>query len=192
MPQEQGGKKIMKLTMKQEKFSVEFVKNGGNASKAYRATYNASKMKPETVWRKAAELMGNGKVAARINALRMELNRKLEISAENALKEIAKIAFFDIRKLFDETGSLIPIHKLEEDAAAAIASLDVVTKMNGEHSVCIVKIKLWDKNAALEKLGKHLKLFTDKLEHSTDDSLARLLREIDGKTSILPRLPLKT
>ena len=46
-----------KLTLKQEKFCQEYVKNGGNASAAYRSAYNASKMKDETVWVKASMLL---------------------------------------------------------------------------------------------------------------------------------------
>ena len=179
---------MTKLTIKQEKFAIEFVKNGGDASKAYRATYNAGRMKPATVWRKSAELMVNGKVAARIEGLRRNLNRKLEISAENALREIARIAFSDIRRLFDQEGNLKKITALDDDTAAAIASIDIVTKMNGEENVRIIKIKLWDKNAAMEKLGKHFRMFVDKVEHSADDGLTRLLREIDGRTRLLPPL----
>jgi hypothetical protein len=30
-------------------------------------------------------------------------------------------------------------------------------------------IKVWDKNSALEKLGKHLAMFTDKVDHTSSD-----------------------
>ena len=55
------------LTSKQEKFCITYVTEGGSLSDAYRAAYNCEKMKPESVNRKAAELMANGKISARIS-----------------------------------------------------------------------------------------------------------------------------
>ena len=180
---------MTRITLKQEIFALEYVKNGGNASEALRAAYDTQKMKPETIWRNAHELLKNTNVATRVNVLRTELNRKLEISAENALREIARIAFSDARKLFDENGNLKTIADLDDDTAAAIAAVDVMTKTDGESiACCVVKIRFWDKNAALEKLAKHFSLYADKVEHSVDDSLTRLLQELDGKTRLLPKL----
>ncbi len=69
---------------------------------------------------------------------------------------IAHVAFSDIRKLFNEEGNLHPLHELDENVAAAITHADVVTLEDGDEVVRVKKIKLWDKNAALEKLMKHL------------------------------------
>lgn len=60
---------MTKLTIKQENFCLAYLETG-SASEAYRRSYNAEKMKPETVNRKAKELMDNGKIAARLNELR--------------------------------------------------------------------------------------------------------------------------
>ncbi|HBH12614.1 MAG TPA: hypothetical protein DDX29_05835 [Clostridiales bacterium] len=65
----------MNLTPKQESFSQLVVKYG-DYSKAYRESYNSENMKPETVWRKAKELVDNGKVTARIVELQTELKDK--------------------------------------------------------------------------------------------------------------------
>ena len=64
------------LTLKQEAFCVEYLKNGGNASAAYRAAYDAGGMKPATINRKAKELMDNGKIAARLGAVREAVQQK--------------------------------------------------------------------------------------------------------------------
>lgn len=75
----------MNLTTKQEKFCITYVTEGCSLSDAYRAAYNCEKMKPESVNRKAAELMANGKVSARIN----ELGRKQGIMPLLRLKSIS-------------------------------------------------------------------------------------------------------
>ena len=65
----------MKLTAKQEKFA-QCLADGMTQADAYRSAYNASKMKPETIWSKASELMADGKVTARVTELRAALEEK--------------------------------------------------------------------------------------------------------------------
>ena len=62
------------MTPKQEAFCLAYVETG-NASEAYRRAYDAARMKPGTVNRKAKELLDNGKIAARVDELRSELVR---------------------------------------------------------------------------------------------------------------------
>lgn len=57
------------MTPKQEKFCALYVELG-NASEAYRQSYDAKAMKDATVNRKAKELLDNGKIAARLGELK--------------------------------------------------------------------------------------------------------------------------
>jgi hypothetical protein len=57
------------MTPKQEKFA-QCIADGMNQADAYRAAYDAEKMKPESIYSKASELMADGKVANRVKALR--------------------------------------------------------------------------------------------------------------------------
>lgn len=73
----------MTLTIKQEKFCRSFIGPAeGNASAAYRNAYNADKMLASTVNRKAKELMDNGKITARLDALRAEYAEQNAITVE--------------------------------------------------------------------------------------------------------------
>jgi phage terminase small subunit len=49
------------LTIKQETFVLAYIETG-NASEAYRLSYNATKMKPASINRKATELLSNGTI----------------------------------------------------------------------------------------------------------------------------------
>jgi phage terminase small subunit len=60
----------------------------GNASEAYRRAYNASSMKDETIWRKAKECLDNGKVTARIEALRAEHAQRHNITVDSLTCEL--------------------------------------------------------------------------------------------------------
>lgn len=85
----------IKLTPKQEKFCYSYIETG-NASEAYRRSYNAERMKPEVVAVKASELLAKGKIAVRIEALRGELRQRHEITVDDLvaeLEEARKLAF---------------------------------------------------------------------------------------------------
>lgn len=85
----------IKLTPKQERFCYSYIETG-NASEAYRRSYNAERMKPEVVAVKASELLAKGKIAVRIEALRAELRQRHEITVDDLvaeLEEARKLAF---------------------------------------------------------------------------------------------------
>lgn len=77
----------MKLTPKQEKFAQVYVETS-NASEAYRQAYHASKMKPETITRKAFDLMQDGNVTARLKEIREELAKASQIGLKDLLEEL--------------------------------------------------------------------------------------------------------
>lgn len=110
---------------------------------------------------------------------------KSDISPKRILEELARLAFLDPRKLFDEQGNLIPIHKLDEESAAAIAGLDhdEIYSGRGEDRASIgrtAKIKFIQKTQALELLGKYHKLFADHVDHSGSVGIDIRVEHING------------
>lgn len=88
------------------------------------------------------------------------------------------MAFADVRQLFDVDGHLRPLQDLTDEQAAAIASIEVLTKnVSGAdgHTDTIHKIKCWDKTKSLELLAKHFALLTERVEHGGTITLAALL-----------------
>ena len=85
------------MTLKQENFCLAYIESC-DASKAYRKAYNAENMKPETVNRKAKELLDNGKIAARIEELRAPAREAARMTLEGHLD--------DLRVLRDEARDL--------------------------------------------------------------------------------------
>lgn len=78
------------LTPKQESFCLAYLETG-NASEAYRRSYNAGKMKPDSISRKAKELVDNGKIAARIEELRKPAEEKALITYESHLAKLQEL-----------------------------------------------------------------------------------------------------
>jgi len=75
------------VTPKQEAFCLAYIETG-NASEAYRRAYNAENMKPETVNRKAKDLLDNGKITARLAELREPILERHGDTVDSLLKEL--------------------------------------------------------------------------------------------------------
>lgn len=80
----------MKLTPKQESFCLAYLETG-NASEAYRTSYDASKMKPDTVHRSSKELLDNPKITARLQELRAPIVKKAQITLESHLARLDEL-----------------------------------------------------------------------------------------------------
>lgn len=135
------------LTPKQAKF-VEYYLEIGNASEAYRRAYDVKKATPKSVNECASKLMADPKVASRIAEINQKAVEQSGMTIAEWIKEVRRLSTVDPRKLSHPDGRPKMLHELDDDTAAAIASVEV--------GVDGIKYKFWDKNAALEKVGKHL------------------------------------
>lgn len=155
------------LTPQQEKFA-QLVAEGKNQSDAYRGAYKAGKMLAKTITEKASVLMAQGNVSARVAELRKIVAERSVVSQESVIKELQRIAFFDIRKLFNSDGTLKRVTELDDDTAAAIASIEVVDIGADGQLVLSKKFKTSEKLKALDLIGTHLGMFVKKVEDVTD------------------------
>ncbi|WP_292532176.1 terminase small subunit [Methylocystis sp.] len=149
-----------KLTRKNEEFVRQYLLDLNAAAAYRRAGYTARGNSAEV---NAARLLRNAQVAEAIDKAMAERAARTEVSADRVLRELAKVAFFDPRKALKYDGSLRPLSEMDDDTAAAIASLDVV-EIGGDESGVTRKVRLTDKLRALELIGKHLNMFRDRLE----------------------------
>jgi phage terminase small subunit len=81
------GQEALKLTLKQEAFCLAYIETG-NASEAYRRSYNCEKMKPDVINVKAAELLKNGKVAVRLQELKKPILERHSITVDSLIREL--------------------------------------------------------------------------------------------------------
>jgi phage terminase small subunit len=107
-------------------------------------------------------------------------SKRVEVNQDAVLQGIARLAFWDVRDLFNPDGSLKEIKDMDVNAAAAIAGFEYVTLYEGsgdqKHAFGrLNKVKLVDKGENLERLGRHLKLFTDVIQHELGPELTRRL-----------------
>ncbi len=169
----------MALTPKQKRFVAEYLVDLNATAAARRAGYSA-----KTADRIGPELLGKTCVSEAIQQAIREREKRTEITQDMVLRETAKLAFFDIRKMFDKDGKPLDIPKLDADTAAALVGLDVqdVADNDGDYVGFVKKYKMADKLKALELLGKHLGAWEPKDDGPKDevveDDLSRSLREL--------------
>ena len=152
------------LTPKQEKFA-QCVASGMTQADAYRNAYNASKMNNESIIKKASELMKESHISGRVGELSKPAIEKAKVTAERVIAEIARIAFFDVKELYNDDGTLKEIAQLDSEITRAIHSTKNRIEKQGQDKedwAEIKEIRTHDKLKALELLGKTIALFTDK------------------------------
>ena len=125
--------------------------------------------------------------------IRGELRRRLEerlgaqqVTVEGVLELIRKRAYADIRKLYRQDGSILPVHEWPDDVAVGVAgieteetwtisglevdpvamrcalravglNIDTIVELV---MVRVVKIKVWDPNKSTEMLARYRKMLT--------------------------------
>lgn len=75
------------LTIKQEKFAQKVVETG-NASEAYRQSYDAANMSDKTIHEAASRLVNDSKVSARIAVLRQEAAARHAVTIDTITQEL--------------------------------------------------------------------------------------------------------
>lgn len=116
---------------------------------------------------------------------------RAEWSKERILQELKDIALTDVTTMFEDDGTLKPVKDWPKVLAQAVKSIDVVENFEGtgkdkQHIGYTKKITFWNKEKALELLGKNIQLFSDKLEINHKVTLEEVIgesfkgREVNG------------
>ena len=157
------------LTNKQQRFVEEYLIDLNATQAAIRAGYSE-----KTAEQQGFQLLKKTSVSKAVTEAQKRRSDRTEVTADMVVKELARIGFSDLRNMLTPNGSLLDPQDWDDDTAAAISSIEVVTNTGeggkDEDGRKIVehthKIKVWDKNSALEKLAKHLGMFVEKHEHT--------------------------
>lgn len=130
----------MALTDKQELFCLEYMKDLNATQAAIRAGYSSNSAK--TI---GCENLTKPYIRARIDELLETRKEKIEIDANWVLAKLTEVV--------DRTMKAEPVMKWDYEARSLVETGEYQFDSRGA-------------NQALELLGKHLKLWTDKTEHS--------------------------
>lgn len=171
------------MNVRQRKFVTEYLKSGNASDAAIKAGYS-----PKASRAISSRLLTNANVR---KALETRLSR-YDITADNVLKELALLAYSnmgDYVAISADGQQLVPdFSKLTREQMAAIQEIKVDETAGGagdgkRERIQRTTFKLVDKGINLERLGRHLKLFTDRLELNAGDEIIKKL------TSARKRVP---
>jgi phage terminase small subunit len=162
------------LKERYERFAAAYVSNGGNAAAAARAAMGTMLRAGDTT---QASVQGTHLlktiyvqhlIAEHHRRVEAELKAKYEITRENVLDALSNLVFADPRLLFNPDGTLKHVSELDDRTAKMVSSFEVeeLYEVEGKgparrkvNTGRVTKVKMWDKNSAVDKAMRHLGLF---------------------------------
>ncbi|HEX2986138.1 MAG TPA: terminase small subunit [Caproiciproducens sp.] len=167
------------MTNKQKRFCEEYLVDLNATQAAIRVGYS-----PDSASSIGSENLAKPEIRARIDKAIAEQSKRTGINADRVVRELARVAFVNPSDVINMDTATLKDDAAEDDTAA-VASIKVKTIPTADGEGVEREIKLADKLKALELLGRHLGMFTDKVEHSgTIDTgsreLASILQQLQG------------
>jgi phage terminase small subunit len=144
------------INIKLQKFVKAYLETNNGTKAAIAAGYSV-----KTAGAAASRLLKNVKVKEMMAAPIAKAAAETEVTVARLVKELSRIAFLDIRKLFDSNGHLLPLDQLDDDTAAALAGVDIDDLYEGfgqdrEKVGVTKKVRTASKLDAIGKLLAHL------------------------------------
>jgi phage terminase small subunit len=161
---------VAKMSGKQQRFVDEYLIDLNGTQAAIRAGYS-----PHTANEQASRLLTNVNISGAIDRAKADRSKRTGINADRILEELAKIAFANVADLIEFLNG----GSGDRQDTAAVQSIKVKRIPTDDGDIVEREIRLNDKQKALELLGKHVDLFTDKLKLEGDFGVV-----ITGKDSI--------
>ena len=151
----------MALTAKQQRFCDEYLIDLNATQAAIRAGYSV-----KTANEQGSRLLAKLSIQEAIGKEMAERSKRTGINQDRFVIELAKLAFVNIADVVDLENATVKTSATDEDLAC-IQSVKIKPSEFGTER----EIKLYDKKASLELLGRHLGMFKDKLEVEADMDL---------------------
>ena len=145
------------LSPKQTRFVQEYLIDLNGKRAAIRAGYASRSAEVQ-----ASRMLRNAKVQKALEAAMQARSRRTEVSSDQVLEELAKIAFANFRDYWPKEGETLDLHRLDRDRTAAVEELTVVETVRGGVLNRRTRLKMHDKLAALTNLARHLGMFSDR------------------------------
>lgn len=175
---------------KHEKFCQLIVK-GLTQTEAYReAGFKVSPLPDGTMpWGgNATHFFQKPHIQKRIRELQGRAAARIELTEAAVLAEMAKLAFHnpgDYLKVDEDGMAVVNLADLDRDQMAAITEVHSETKYDSSgNPTTVTKIKLADKKAALQDLGRHFGSWVDRQENGKPGDFA----DISTKDQIIEKI----
>ena len=162
------------LNPKQERFVQEYLIDMNATQAAIRAGYSE-----KTAYSQGQRLLKHGELAARLAQKQDALSTKLDVTAERVIDELAMLAFYDpadLAFLLDEEGNAVEITRPRDIAKLPLRIRKAIVGWGWDKQGNFT-LKFAPKQATLNLLGQHFKLFNSEGDDALKEGLAALLNE---------------
>lgn len=133
-------------------FAYAYIANGHNGTQAAIAVGCPKKGARVT----ATRWLTDANVKAILAAETKKAVQIAGLSVERTLQELARLAYSDVRRLYDENGNIKAIHLLDDDTAACIAGVEFEEiNVGGLKVGRTSKLKIVDKKGSLDMAMRH-------------------------------------
>lgn len=163
-----------KLTAKQERFVAEYLIDLNATQAAIRAGYSA-----KTAGSQAHDLLKKPEIASEIAKRQVKVADKLDLSAERVLRELEYLAFYDpadVAMCTDENGEPVEIKGPRDIAKLPVHIRKAIVGWSWDRNNNFT-LKFAPKQATLNMLGQHFKLWAGDGDDALKQGLAALIQE---------------
>jgi phage terminase small subunit len=163
------------LSPKQNAFVAAYLVSLNASQAAVEAGYS-----PRTAEKIGSENLRKPEVKRAIDEALKRRAERVEVKADDVLRELVRIFSADISKAYDINGKLMKLHEIPEDVRRCIVGVKSKELFEGfgedrEYVGDLVEVKFADKVRGIELAMKHLGLLVEKHEHSGHVTLEQLL-----------------
>lgn len=148
------------MTKKQKRFVEEYLIDLNATQAAIRAGYS-----PDTAGQIGEQNLKKLEIKSAVEKAMADRSRRTGISQDRVIQELAKIAFVNASDVIDPEDASVIAGAAREDLAC-IQSVKVKQMTGDKGEMTEREVKLADKLRALELLGKHLGMWTEKIQVS--------------------------
>lgn len=160
------------LTPKQRLFIQEYLVDLNGTEAAKRAGFS-----PKSASSYAAQLLADSRISQAISAAQQSRLARVVVTQDEALLALKRLLNFDIRKLYDDQGVMLPAKEWPDDIALAVAGVKTQEKRVGIRRVAdkdggdgdslvqefevTREVKIADRNATVRTALQHLGLLKE-------------------------------
>ena len=133
-----------------------------------------------------SQLLTKPKIQDLIRLKTSKRMERVELTGDFVLKELVNVAGLDMKDALDDNGNMLSVNEMPEHVTKAMQSIEINENhtTSGQFVGYTKKIKLWDKIKALEMLGKHLRLWADRVEVTAAPDLLEALEQMGNERGL--------
>lgn len=168
---------MAELTGKQARFVEEYLVDLNATKAAERAGYSV-----KTAYAQGHRLLKDAEIAKALQKAQQERSARVHVSQDYVLRRLLDISESDLIEATDEEGNLLPLAQWPKGLRMALDGLDcteLARQQDDEEEVSthLRKVRLSSRLKALDMLGRHLGMWTDRVVIEDQAGLAERLAE---------------